>query len=75
MKVISRMVAKMPIYKNSTRIRYEVELIVEDGIYTVVRHQFISNKLYKSQLIAVTKDKQTAIDKFNNQMLTLTSFL
>ena len=75
MKVISRMVAKMPIYKNSTRIRYEIELQQDAIMYRVIRFQYVSNKLYQCTKIAVTSNKVMAIEYYNRELLTFTSAL
>lgn len=75
MKVISRFVAKMPIYKNSTRIRYEIELQEDATMYRVIRFQYVSTKLYKCTQIAVTTNKVIAIEYYNRELLTFTGLL
>lgn len=75
MKTISRMVAKMPYYKNSTRIRYEIELQQDANIYRVIRFQFVSNKIYKCEQKVATTNKQIAIEYYNRELLTMTNFL
>lgn len=75
MATISRMVAKMPFYKNSTRIRYEIELKQDATIYRVFRYQYVSNKLYKCEQKIATTKKQIAIEYYNRELLTMTNFL
>lgn len=75
MKVISRIMVKMPLSKKGERTRYEIELIVTDKLYHVLIFQYISGKFKKCEEVVCTKDKQSAVQYYHEELLILTSFL
>lgn len=75
MKVLSRMVVKVPRYRENVPIRYELELQQDQVEYRVVRYQYKSNKLCQREQKIVTICKLTAIEHYKHQILLLSTYL
>lgn len=75
MKILSRMIAKMPLYKGNVRIRYELEFRQDQVLYSVVRLKFVSGKLEKCETKINTHSKATALEEYRYQMRILSTYL